>query len=58
VPAVAFCPVCAADLAAARAFVQEFWSAADQNFFCWCPDCGTTCTVSLSDRVISQEPEH
>ena len=50
--------MCAADLAADRAFVQEFWSAADQNFLCWCPDCGTMCTVSLSDRVLSHEPEH
>jgi hypothetical protein len=58
VPGIRFCPACAADLTSPRAFVQEFWSAADQLFFCWCPDCGAACTVSLGDRVLSHEPEH
>jgi ribosomal protein S27AE len=55
---VQFCPSCGSDLTDERAFVQEYWSAADQNFFCWCPRCGVMCTVTLSERVISHEPEH
>ena len=46
------------DLRDQRAFVQEYWSAREQNFLCWCPRCYSQCTVTISDRVILSEPEH
>jgi ribosomal protein S27AE len=55
---VRFCPGCGADLTDPRAYVQEFWSAADQNFLCWCPRCGVTCTVVLREHLVAYEPEH
>lgn len=55
---VAWCPVCGRDLRDQRAFVQEYWSAQEQNFLCWCPRCSSQSTVTISDRVILSEPEH
>lgn len=55
---VSWCPVCGRDLRDQRGFVQEYWSAREQNFLCWCPDCSSQCTVTVSDRVILSEPEH
>jgi len=56
--AARFCAGCGEPLDTARAFVQEYWAADRQNFFCWCPACGQQCTVSYSERMISYEPEH
>ena len=56
--AVAWCPVCGRDLRDERGFVQEYWSAEERNFLCWCPQCSSQCTVTVSDRVILSEPEH
>lgn len=53
-----FCPACGAGLDDPRAFVQEYWSADDQHFFCWCARCGVMCTVTLREQVLSYEPEH
>lgn len=53
-----YCPACGADLDDERAFVQEYWSADDQHFFCWCARCGVMCTVMVSEQVVSYEPEH
>jgi hypothetical protein len=55
---VTHCPGCGAALTAPAAFVQEFWSAADRNFLCWCPGCGLMCTVLIGDRLVSHEPGH
>jgi hypothetical protein len=55
---VGFCPGCGARLTAGAAFVQEFWSGEDRNYLCWCADCGLMCTVVISSRLVSVEPEH
>lgn len=57
-PGVTHCPGCGACLDSPAAFVQEFWASADRNFLCWCPGCGLMCTVVISDRLLSHEPEH
>lgn len=53
-----WCPVCGRDLSDQRGFVQEYWTAQEQNFLCWCPRCSTQSTVIVSDRVVLTEPEH
>ena len=64
-----FCPGCGAGLHeglapggdarhAAASLVQEFWVGADRHFLCWCAGCGMLCTVVLSARLVSHEPEH
>jgi hypothetical protein len=55
---VRFCPGCGTALDAPRGFVHEYWVGTDRNFQCWCPDCLLNCTVMLSLRVTSHEPEH
>jgi hypothetical protein len=55
---VTHCPGCGARLDAGAAFVQEFWAGLDRNFLCWCPGCGLLCTVVISARLVSHEPEH
>ena len=55
---VTHCPGCGTALTGPAAFVQEFWSAAERNFVCWCPGCGLMCTVVIGDRLLSHEPEH
>jgi hypothetical protein len=55
---VGFCPGCGAGLRAGAAFVQEFWAGEDRNYLCWCPGCGLMCTVVISARQLSHEPEH
>jgi hypothetical protein len=52
------CPVCGADLAAARSFVQEYWTGQEQNFLCWCASCRVMTTVTIAERVVLSEPEH
>jgi hypothetical protein len=56
--AVTHCPGCGAALTGPAAFVQEFWSAAERNFVCWCPGCGLMCTVMIADRLLGYEPAH
>jgi hypothetical protein len=55
---VGFCPACGASLEAPASFVQEFWAGADCHFLCWCAGCGAMCTVAISPRLVSSEPEH
>ncbi|MGH3436179.1 MAG: hypothetical protein ACRDRN_06890 [Sciscionella sp.] len=55
---IGYCPGCGASLGAPRAFVQEFWHAADRMFLCWCPSCAMTTTVVLAERIVGYEPEH
>jgi hypothetical protein len=55
---VTYCPGCGASLDDGAAFVQEFWAGDDRNFLCWCAGCGLICTVVISPRVTSHEPEH
>jgi hypothetical protein len=55
---VTHCPGCGASLDNGAAFVQEFWAGDDRNFLCWCPGCGLLCTVVISARLVSYEPEH
>jgi hypothetical protein len=52
------CPVCGADLAAARSYVQEYWTGQEQNFLCWCASCRAMTTVTIAERVVLSEPEH
>lgn len=52
-----YCPGCGERLAD-RAFVQEFWTADDRRFLCWCPGCELMCTVVLSPQLVGTEPEH
>jgi hypothetical protein len=53
-----FLPGCGACLRAGAAFVQEFWAGEDRNFLCWCAGCGLMCTVVISSRLVSDQPEH
>jgi hypothetical protein len=53
-----FCPLCGAALETPQGFVHEYWVATDRNFHCWCPVCFMVCTVVVSPRVTSHEPEH
>jgi hypothetical protein len=55
---IGHCPGCGAGLGGSAAFVQEFWAGDDRNFLCWCPACHLMCTVVVSDRLVSHEPEH
>ena len=57
-PAARYCPGCGQPLGATRAFVQEYWSAYEQNFVCWCPGCRQQCTVSYGERLVGFEVEH
>jgi len=36
----------------------EFRAGHDRNFLCWCAGCGLMCTVVVSPRLVSHEPEH
>jgi hypothetical protein len=37
---------------------REFWAGEELNFLCWCAGCGLMCTVVVSSRLVSHEPEH
>jgi hypothetical protein len=57
-PPVHHCPSCGQSLSDARGFVQEYWTGPDRNFLCWCPECLFLCTVVVTPRITSHEPEH
>lgn len=56
-PPFSWCPHCGRRLGP-DGFIQEYWSGAARLFHCWCAGCRLSWDISLTERVVSHEPEH